>query len=302
MVLYRRRKFLNFNLSKIKRIKQDKNFSFSKYTTYQVGGGCRQCFLPRTFNETKTVFDYLKSRGKFFILGGGSNILASDKGFLGGVLCTKNLCGIYRTKKNEIFCKAGTTVSKLLSYCKINGLEGLEYLAGIPATVGGLTFMNGGAGGKFLSQNVKKVIFYDGKMNTMSDIDCKFSYKYSTLRDIMCVILGTYLTIFPSSPQKVDSNIKFYLNARKSQPKGKSCGCVFKNIGDISAGKIIDDCGLKGANVGGAYVSPAHANFIINGGSSAKDIYDLISLVKQSVFTAQNLRLEEEVIYIGDFL
>lgn len=293
---------MKFQQKNICKIERDKNFSFSKYTTFGVGGGCKNFYLPKTFTETKFIFDFLRDKGKVFVLGNGSNVLASDKEFSGGVICTKALSGIFRVDEKTIFCKSGTSVSKLLFYCKNQGLSGLEYLAGIPATVGGLTLMNGGAGGKFLAENVKNVVIYDKKQCTMSDIECNFSYKYSTMRDIICVILGTYLDIFPSDPQSVTNSIDFYLQKRKNQPKGRSCGCVFKNVQGISAGKIIEDCGLKGARCGNAHISEKHANFIINEGNSAQDIYRLIIFIKDTVLSRFNIKLEEEVVYLGDFL
>ena len=161
--------------------------------------------------------------------------------------------------------------------------------------------MNGGAGGLYIGDSVRNVLLYDGKINIFTNKKCNFGYKYSIMRDINGLILGVTLKIYPQTPEIVREKISFYLNNRKFHPKGASCGCVFKNVGKISAGKIIDECGLKGLRCGGAYVSPQHANFFINEGGCAADVYKLIGTVKKRVFEQTSIKLEEEVVYIGDF-
>ena len=292
----------SYTTAGIENIKSISNFSFAKNTTYACGGKAEVAYFPQSVTQAITVFDYLTKAVKNFItLGNGSNILASDKNFDGAVLSTKRLSGIIKTEKNSIFCYAGTKVSELMKFCVDCGFGGLEYLAGIPATVGGLVFMNGGAGGFYICDNVVNVLLYDGSIQIFSNKKCNFGYKYSIMRDIKSIILGVELSIFQQDKVKVRENITAYLNRRKFHPKGASCGCVFKNVGNISAGKLIDDCGLKGLKCGGAYVSQSHANFLINDGGCAADVYDLIGLVKERVFEQTGILLEEEVIYIGDF-
>ena len=291
------------NLSgKIENVKRIDNFSFAKNTTYACGGHAESAYFPSTVKEATDVYDYLTKTGKNFVtLGNGSNVLASDKDFDGAVLSTKLLSGVSQVGPNTIFCYAGTKVSELMKFCVDFGFGGLEYLAGIPATVGGLAFMNGGAGGTYISNNIENVLLYNGAIRSFSNKKCNFGYKYSIMRDINCLILGVELRIYPQSSEKLRNNISLYLNYRKFHPKGASCGCVFKNVGKLSAGKIIDDCGLKGLACGGAYVSLEHANFLINKGGCASDVYELINTVKKRVFDKTGIKLEEEVVYIGDF-
>ena len=226
-----------------------------------------------------SVFNHIKRQGdKLAVIGNGSDILASDKGFDGSVICTKSLKGITLTDNNTVICQAGATVSELLKLCTDNGLGGLEYLAGIPATLGGVVCMNAGAGGRYICGDVVKVDYFDGKNRSFSNKQCKFDYKYSIMRDIIGVISTVELKI-----------------------EGKSCGCVFMNPAGLSAGKIIDDCGLKGACVGGAVVSDIHANFILNRGGSSSDVKELIDRVKNTVLKNTGILLREEVVYIGDF-
>ena len=291
------------NLLKIiESVPQEGNFSFAKNTTYGCGGNARIAYFPKSIRQATSIFDYLTSENiPFVTLGNGSNVLASDNGFGGAVINTKNLTGVYSTSKNTIFCRAGTRVSVLIKYCIENGFGGLEYLAGIPATLGGIVYMNGGAGGKYICNNVVKVKLYDGKMRNFSNNLCDFGYKYSTMRNISCLILGVELEICPKSSENVSKAVTAQLEKRAAQPKGKCCGCVFKNYNGTSAGSIIDAIGLKGEKIGNAVVSSEHANFILNEGTSSSDVYALIQKVKNAVYGRTGIKLEEEVIYIGDF-
>ena len=288
--------------SGIENIKKINDFSFAKNTTYACGGNAEAAYFPNSVKQATEIFDYLTNTSKkFIVLGNGSNVLASDKGFEGYVICTKHLSGVKQVDANTIFCYAGTKVAELLKYCIDNGLGGLEYLAGIPATVGGIAFMNGGAGGKYVSSNIVSVLLYNGKILNFPNKKCNFGYKYSIMRDINSLILGVELKVYPQNGEKVRENILGFLHKRKFHPKGASCGCVFKNSENISAGKLIDDCGLKGLTYGGATVSPSHANFLINNGGNSADVYELIATVKKKVFEQTGIMLEEEVVYIGDF-
>ena len=288
-------------LDEIANVKTINDFSFAKNTTYACGGNATIAYFPDTIEQAMAVYDYLiESHKNFVVLGNGSNVLVSDKNFDGAVLCTKYLRGVRRTG-NTIFCYAGTKVAELMRFCADNGLGGLEYLAGIPATIGGLALMNGGAGGLYIAENIVNVLLYDGSIHNFSNKKCNFGYKYSIMRDINSLILGVELKIYTQNSEKVRENISTYLNNRKLHPKGASCGCVFKNIGKISAGKLIDNCGLKGLRCGGAYVSESHANFLINDGGCASDVYKLIDTVKKRVFEFTGIMLEEEVVYIGEF-
>lgn len=286
----------------IEKVKKIKDFSFAKNTTYACGGNAEIAYFPDTIKQAAAVYDYLTKTGKKFVtLGNGSNVLASDKNYDGAVICTKLLSGISRTSPDTIFCYAGTRVAELIKFCIDYGLGGLEYLAGIPATIGGIALMNGGAGGIYISNNIVNVLFYNGTIHNFSNKKCNFGYKYSIMRDINCLILGVELRIYPQMSDKVRDNVSLYLNYRKFHPKGASCGCVFKNVGNLSAGKIIDQVGLKGLTCGNAYVSNEHANFLINKGGRAADIYELIDTVKKKVYERTGIKLEEEVVYIGDF-
>lgn len=278
------------------------NFSFAEHTTYGCGGSSKEAYFPSNAMQVAAVYDKLIAEGKkVYVVGNGSNILAADGEIDGAVISTKRFAGIKRVKEDAVFCRSGTSVANILNYCVANGLTGLEFLAGIPATIGGLTLMNGGAGGKFIGDRISVVKYYDGKNHVFSNNFCNFAYKYSTMCDMNGVILGCCLKLDVSYGETVRANVERYLKARSLQPKGKSCGCVFKNVNGSSAGKIIEEAGLKGLKSGSAQVSAEHANFIINTGGKSSDVYALIGEVKRKVFERTGISLDEEVVYIGDF-
>ena len=290
------------NAHNFDKISRKENFSLARLTTYGLGGVCNCAYFPKDEYEAHIIFDELQaSKENFYVLGRGSDILAADGKLNLSVICTSSLLGLERVGNCTIKVSSGTTVANLLKYCKKEGLSGIEYLAGIPASLGGIACMNAGAAGIYISENILSVDIYDGKKRVLANKYCNFGDKHSIMRDITCIIDSVTLSLFKSTPDKVESNISKYLKARRNQPKGKSCGCVFKNPKGISAGKIIDECGLKGFYFGGAQVSHEHANFIINNGAKSRDVYELIQLVKSEVFKKTGLFLEEEVVYIGEF-
>lgn len=277
-------------------------FDFSKNTTYGLGGLAECCYYPQNLVQARRAFDILSESGKpFEILGAGSNVLVSDSGLDGGVISTKKLKGIVGLGDGKILCLAGTKISELLSYCKKHGLGGLEYMYGIPATVGGAVNMNAGVCGKAIGDNVVLVRAYGGFDIKLTREICDFGYRHSTMRDINAIILSIILKTEHSTAEKIMEQINFYKARRAHLPVGRSCGCVFKNPENYSAGYLIENAGLKGVRRGGAVVSSAHANFIINEGGSAEDARALIRFVKDTVFRKFGVALKEEVVYIGEF-
>ena len=235
------------------------------------------------------------------VLGNGSDILAADGGCMREIICTKKLTGIVRVADDRLFCLAGTKVSTLLNYCRLRGLGGLEYLVNIPATIGGIAYMNGGAAGKYIGENVVSVTLYNGKTVKLSNYACHYSYKHSTMRDINAIILSILLKVYPSTRQEIEERLSAYSARRAHLPTGRSCGCVFKNPQGDYAARLIEMAGMKGQSCGGAYVSPVHANFIISDGGSAEDVCKLIELVREAVWRKFGVLLENEVVLLGDF-
>ena len=283
-------------------LNRTENFDFSRNTTYGLGGTAELAYCPHTIWQAKAVFDALKRCSTpYTVLGCGSNVLVSDFGYGGAVISTKNLRGTIRLSPDRLLCLAGTRVAELLAYCRKRNLGGLEYLYGIPASMGGVAYMNAGVGGDVIANNVESVRVYDGKDRVLSAENCNFLYRHSTMRDINALILAIIVKVNSSNPAEIDKRITYYMNRREHLPRGKSCGCVFKNPPNLSAGELIDRAGLKLARVGGAFVSDKHASFIINDGGTASDVRALIKIVKERVLSAFGISLEEEVVYIGEF-
>lgn len=272
----------------------------SRCTTYGLGGEA-EIYYPDNLCKAKLIFDKLNENGRAFVLGNGSDVLASDGKIKEPIICTKKLRGIVRVAEDKIFCLAGTSVGALLAYCKRRNLGGLEYLVNIPATIGGIAYMNGGAGGKYISDNVLSVKVYNGNIVTLDNKDCNYTYKHSTMRDINAIILSILLKVYPSTRQKIEERLSAYSARRAHLPTGRSCGCVFKNPQGDYAARLIEMAGMKGQSCGGAYVSPVHANFIISDGGSAEDVCKLIELVREAVWRKFGVLLENEVVLLGDF-
>ncbi len=286
----------------LRKISSIENFDISSHTTYGTGGKCKIAYFPKDEEEAMEVFRILSAANvKFFVLGNGSNVLVSDDYYDGAVICTENLNKITKVGEDKILCQSGVKVSKFLEFCVENGLSEMEFLVGIPATMGGVAYMNAGAGGKYISDTLLNCRVFDGNLHIFSNKICKFGYKYSTMRDIKCLILDCTFKLSRAEPSLIKENLSKFIEMRRNLPKGKTCGCVFKNPSGGNAGRLIEECGLKGYRLGGAVVSDYHANFIVNCGSSANEIYSLIKYVKDVVFKKTGVLLCEEVVYIGDF-
>lgn len=276
----------------------DEYFSLSAHTTIGVGGhavalypcgGEQLSSLLRVLNERKT---------EYYILGAGSNVLPRDGDYPGIIVSTSAIKGIARGR-GFLNVGAGEKISALLRYCGVNGLNCCAYMAGIPASVGGSIYMNAGVSGGHIGDAVKSVTYADlSGVHTVQACDCAFAYKDSAFRHMSaCAIVSAEL--YAETSSSAIEETERYKSARANLPKGKSMGCVFKNPAGASAGRIIDECGLKGLAEGGAIVSEEHANFIINrAGASSKDIKTLIGRVKRAVFLKTGIALEEEIKYI----
>ncbi|MDE6598047.1 MAG: FAD-binding protein, partial [Clostridia bacterium] len=168
------------NCDIINQVEKSNDFCFANYTTYGLGGKAKIAYFPKTEQEAVAVFNYLNSSGeKFVILGNGSNVLASDKFYDGAVISTKNLKGIEK-RGDTLYCLSGTTVQELLKFCQENGLGGLEYLVGIPASLGGLALMNGGVPSRHIESDIQSVTVFDGEIRNLSNKNCNFGNKHST--------------------------------------------------------------------------------------------------------------------------
>ncbi|MBO5363705.1 MAG: UDP-N-acetylmuramate dehydrogenase [Clostridia bacterium] len=274
-----------------------RKYDFSKGSTIGVGGLGNAVF-PRSFTELIDVIDGCEKRKiEYRVLGNLSNVLPPESGGETLYIMTKGLSGV--TMGEAPLVHTGVTAAQLLKECKKQGRGGAEFLAGIPCTVGGAAYMNAGVAGRYFAEIVRSVIVYEkGCLKTYSKEECGYAYKKSRFMD-GGVIFGVILDLSEETPQAVSDRIEYYLQRRSKLPKGKSMGCVFKNPDGVSAGKLIEDAGLKGLRVGGATVSETHANFIINDcGATVSDVKALIKEVKAAVYEHSGVCLTEEICYL----
>ncbi|MDE7164158.1 MAG: UDP-N-acetylmuramate dehydrogenase [Clostridiales bacterium] len=268
--------------------------TLSDWTTFGIGGAAKRIDVA----TSRGALVDLAGRG--FVLGRGSNILASDGGYDGNIVINR-----YEQLSRDgstVYAGSGTRLSALCSFAAELGLSGMEWAVGIPGTVGGAVRMNAGA---FLG-SVSDVIMYaevlrDGKLMTIPKSDLGFGYRSSGLTG-SDVVVGAAFALTPDSPTACfKRGEKYNVLRRNSQPRGKSAGSIFKNPIGASVGKILDEAGLKGLRRGGAVISPVHANIIVNtDNASAHDVCALIRVMRD-VLTSSGVEAQEEIIYLGDF-
>lgn len=276
----------------------EKTFSFAKHSTIGCGGFAKIAYFPQSIDGAVALLKRLNAENApYFVVGNMSNILPNSGVSKRILVSTK---GIKETDIHRGFFGAGVTGSELLRLCKKHGKSGAEFLEGIPCTLGGAAYMNAGVAGAYMQDIVDRVLVFDGEaIKELSVQDCAYAYKSSVFMQKTCVILGVWLRLEQANETQIDERLRFYKKRRLHLPKGKSMGCVFKNPTGDSAGRLIENAGLKGLRLGGATVSQTHANFILNDDSATSDeIKTLIGVIKTAVFEQSKIRLEEEIEYL----
>ena len=287
----------------IKNYEYYKDISLKKYNTYRLDVKCGYLIYPSNTKELIDLLKYLKeSNISYFILGGGSNIILA-KPYFDVVIKLDKLNNI-EIKDNIVTAEAGVSLIYLANLCMNNNLNGLAFAGGIPGMVGASTAMNAGAYKEDMASIVKevKVVTPELEVITLTNKDLNYSYRNSFLKehkDYIC----TEVTLEMNYLDK--DKIKETMTSRKkrridTQPLDKpSAGSVFRNPEGLSAGKLIEDAGLKGYKIGGAKISTKHANFIVNTGNATyEDILELIDYTKKKIKEIYNidLILEQEII------
>ena len=274
----------------------------SSYTSFKTGGKADVVVSPESCEDIVKIIDFCRENDiKPLIVGNGSNLLIRDEGYRGIVIhIGKNYEEIKLIDECTIECLSGTSLMKLCRFALENELTGLEFAYGIPGTVGGAAYMNAGA----YDGEVKDVIYKcehinsDGTFASYSGDELKFSYRTSAYKDSDKVISKVYFKLKKGDKSEIKAKMDDFMHRRKSkQPlEYPSAGSTFKRPEGYFAGKLIEDCGLKGVNVGGAEVSCKHSGFIINkGNATSGDILKLIRLVQDVVLAETGVFLETEV-------
>lgn len=269
-------------------------------TTLKVGGPAKFFYAPRDLQDLKLLIGAAKkNKIKIFVIGAGSNILVSDNGVDGLVL---QLNAPYfkkiSLKGNRLIVGAGLMLGRVVEAAKLNSLSGIEFLVGIPGTVGGALMMNAGAWGRSIGELIENVAVIDfrGKVKLLKKKDIRFGYRSCSLGKY--IILSARLRLDKENKGKIVQNLNKYLQARGSRQDTTfpNAGCVFKNPSRESAGKLIELCGLKGKKIGGAFISRKHANFILNKENArAQDVLNLMKLIKAAVRDKFKVNLGPEI-------
>jgi UDP-N-acetylenolpyruvoylglucosamine reductase len=277
----------------------------AKRTTLRVGGKA-DCYVEPASEEdlSKLLRFCSEHQLKFTLLGRGSNLLIKDGGVRGVVIC---LCHPNFSRLeiigDKLHCGAGVKLKAVSIEARRAGLTGLEFLEGIPGSLGGSMRMNAGAMGSWLFDAVEKIRFmdYSGYVHERLASEVNVEYRGCPLFKNH-IAVGAVLKGQAATAETVAARMQQFSAKRwESQPKEPSAGCIFKNPKAIPAGKLIDELGLKGTRVGGAMVSDVHGNFIVNDGkATARDVLNLIDVVKQRVKSARGIELETEVEILGE--
>lgn len=273
-----------------------------KHTTYKVGGPARIYLMVKDIDSLVNAIKYCsRHRVKYMVIGRGSNLLFSDREYEGVIISLNECFDKISVNDSIIKAQAGVSMIKLSYQAAKYGLSGFEFMGGIPGSIGGGIYMNAGAYKYDIASVVKSVTLLNEKHEvvTYSNEQMQFSYRHSICQDNRkLIVLEVEFELNAKSPEE----IKQVLDKRKekrmaTQPWNMpSAGSVFRNPKEQAAWQYIDDCGLRGYEIGGAQVSPKHSNFIVNNGyASAKDIYDLIMLVQKKVYDKFGVQLKREV-------
>jgi UDP-N-acetylmuramate dehydrogenase len=275
--------------------------SLSEHTWYQLGGPARWLLAPRDEAELAAVVDRCRSSGiAWRVLGKGANLLVRDAGFQGAVLRLQGeTFERIAYEGQRVTGGAGADFPKFIRATLNHSLVGLEALAGIPGTLGGVIRMN--AGGKYgeIRQFARQVRFLNhaGEIVTRPAEQVGFRYRHTDLDG--CVVLGATLELEPGDRESALRRHREIWNEKYDQQppvSARSAGCIFKNPPGKSAGKLIDEAGLKGFRVGGAEISPRHANFIVaDDGATAQNVLDLVALARDRVWNRSGVMLETEI-------
>jgi len=281
------------------------NVAMKDYTTFKTGGNCELLISPTSTDALgEIVKECNKKNIPYTVLGNGSNVLVSDDGLNGIVIyIAEGLSDIKLLNDTTIYCEAGVKLGTLCNFALDNSLSGLEFAFGIPGSVGGAIFMNAGAYGGEMKDVVTKVyhIDKDGNEGCLIGDNLSFSYRKSAYEENGYIITGVELSLQKGNKTEIKEKMSDLLGRRKDkQPlEYPSAGSTFKRPAVGFAGAFIEECGLKGKQIGGAMVSEKHAGFIINyDNASSDDILKLMDYVKETVEKEKGVTLTPEVRFL----
>ena len=276
----------------------------SKHTSFKTGGNAEIFVIIEKENQIKKLLEYTRKNDiKLYIIGNGSNLIVSDEGVKGIVAKIAFEETIITKDEENIIVKAGAGVKvmALAQMLKQKEITGFEELSGFPGTIGGANYMNAGAYGKEMKDVIletKALNRETGEIEVLNNKEQKLEYRSSIFKNKKYIILQTTMKFQNGKKEEIEQKMNEYLSQRKEkQPlEYPSAGSTFKRGDGFITAKLIDECGLKGYQIGGAQISEKHAGFIINkDNATSKDILDLINYTKKKVFEKFGVQIEEEV-------
>lgn len=281
------------------------NIPLKKYTTLRVGGPADYFVEPASEEALCALLEAAReSETPVLLMGNGSNLLVRDGGFRGLVIRLGKAFSAIEKRENGLFAQAGALLSALSRAAADQGYTGLEFAQGIPGTVGGGVYMNAGAYGGEMSQVVESVrVLRDGIIDTLSCADMEFGYRHSKAMEEGLLVLGASFHLEKGEKEAIEAAMRDFAARRKEkQPlEYPSAGSFFKRPQGHFAGALIEQSGLKGAQVGGAQVSEKHAGFLINtGNATAADFLSLMEKVQETVWKNFQVALQPEVRIVGE--
>jgi len=282
----------------------ERQVPLSRYTTFRIGGPAELMLSPE---NPAMLPQLLRACGEaglpLFVLGRGSNLLVADEGIPGVILYTGNINQIVLQDEQAIVCGCGALLSKVCDFAAERGLSGLEFAYGIPGTVGGAVYMNAGAYGGEMKDVLLSCDYLDlqGGEGSATVSEMGLDYRRSAFMENRRVIIGAEICLQSGKPEEIGARMREILQKRKDkQPlQFPSAGSAFQRPPGHFAAALIEDCGLKGLQVGGAQVSEKHSGFIVNtGGATAEDVKRLIAQVQAAVFEKTGVMLQPEVQFV----
>jgi UDP-N-acetylmuramate dehydrogenase len=282
------------------------NVPMAACTTWKIGGPADLFLVPKGKRQLAEALRILhRHRIPWIVIGKGSNLLVSDRGVRGAVIRLGAGMDYVRFEGTRVYAGGCLSMPKLSALAAKRGLTGLEFASGIPGSVGGAVYMNAGAHGSDVSRilHQAEVMFGNGELATMQNGDLQYEYRHSVLHERPGIVTEAVFDLQNGDPAEIEARMRAYRERRvQTQPLNLACaGSVFRNPPGHYAAKLIEEAGLKGYRVGGAEVSPLHANFIINTGqATAKDVITLMEHVQETVFTKYGIRLVPEVLVVGE--
>lgn len=278
-----------------------------RHTTFRIGGPAEVFVMPGNLEEMQRILEICRTEDlPYFILGNGSNLLVSDKGYQGVVVQLYRNFGQIRVEDSRIHAQAGALLSGIAAAAREASLTGFEFAGGIPGTLGGAVVMNAGAYGGEMKDVLKEVTVLtpEGRVLTLQADELHMGYRTSVIKEAGYIVLEAVISLEKGDQEEIRSRMQELAGMRTSkQPLSyPSAGSTFKRPEGYFAGKLIMDSGLRGYQVGGAQVSEKHCGFVINtGNATAKDVTTLMSDVQRIVMEKFGVKLEPEVKFLGEF-